>query len=518
MNSSLLKNLLYILAFIEGFCVLAIQIGGTRVLAPVFGASIFVWTSQISITLIALAVGYIVAGKLTERFHPIRMLSLTLTTATGWLAALPFMKGYLLAPLLNLDPRLGVLLGAGMLFGIPLLLLGGTGPIIIKALVETAHESGKISGRIFGISTFGSVAGAIYLGFFGLGIHSTNQIIWGLSGLTGLCSLVPIFLLRNPYPALLIILPLLASLLPKHVSENNQWTVIHAQPSAYGRLAVAESSDGQNVFRCLFNDALQQNCVLQTPRIERTAGIFHTNQIAILAEMFGKTGGEVLVVGSAGGALPMYLAQRGAQVDIIEINPAMFPIAQSYFDFNPSLMRTIIIEDGRAAIRKLSTFYDMIILNAFIGDSFPSHLVTEEALGAMARRLKKDGVVITNLIGNLATESGQRSYAALHATYHSVFGFNRFFSTPSIRNSPANIFVLSTRENPPKSPTPGIIPHVTVLKGDLEALSFTMLPPRRQSVSLTDNFNPIEHLDAPTRQELRRNFLKSFHDPLLFNF
>ena len=513
-----LKKYLYTLSFIEGFCVLAIQIGGTRLLAPAFGTSIFVWTSQISITLIALAVGYIIAGKLTERFNPIRMLSMTLTMATAWLASLPFLKAPLLTPLLILDSRLGVLLGAAFLFGLPLLLLGGTGPIIIKALVEKVHESGKIAGRVFGISTFGSVAGALYLGFFGLGIHTVNQIIWGLAGLVGFCSVIPLLILKNPIPLLLLLIPLLASSIPKKESEIQSWRILETRPSAYGEITVLDVTSNDRVFRCLFNDGLQQNCISHYPKEKQMAGLFHTNRIAILAEVFGETGGETLVIGSAAGVLPMYFTNRGAQVDIIEINPAMLPIAKKYFGFNPALMRSITIEDGRSAVRKIDKMYDLIVLNAFIGDSFPAHLVTQESFQNLAKRLKKSGVVLTNLMGTLGTKKGGKSLNAIQSTFQRVFRYNRFFSTKAIRKKPANIFVVSSNFNFKQTKKLFEIPYPRVTKSDLEALSFIIPSFQGKSIFLTDAFNPIEHWDAETRQTLRKNIIQQTQSPNLFLF
>lgn len=497
---------------------LAIQIGGTRLLAPAFGTSIFVWTSQISITLITLAVGYIGAGKLTERFDPIQMLSFTLTTATAWLASLPFLKGFLLSPLLTLDSRLGVLLGASFLFGLPLLLLGGTGPIIIKALVEKVHESGKIAGRVFGISTFGSVAGALYLGFFGLGIHPTHHILWGLAALMGLCSLFPLLILKTPIPLLLILFPLLASFLPTHIPSNTPWKILQTRPSSYGELTVIDIKKNKKVFRCLFNDGLQQNCVSQIPKEKKMAGLFHTNRMAILAEAFGKTEGESLFIGSAAGVLPMYFSNRGGQVDIIEINPAMLPLAKKYFGFQPSLVRTITIDDGRAAIRKINTKYDLIILNAFIGDSFPSHLVTWESFQSMGQRLKKNGIILSNLMGTLGTENGRKSVEAIQATYQRVFQENLFYSTHTLRFKTANIFVVSSNTSLKKIKNFNEILYPKVTQGDLDALSFLIPITKRSVPFLSDAFNPIEHLDAETRQSLRKNMIQQSQDSNRFLF
>lgn len=55
---------LYITVFITGASVMVIELLGTRMIAPFYGASIYVWSSLISVTMIALSLGYFVGGAL----------------------------------------------------------------------------------------------------------------------------------------------------------------------------------------------------------------------------------------------------------------------------------------------------------------------------------------------------------------------------------------------------------------------------------------------------------------------
>ena len=50
-------------AVISGALVMVIEVLGSRVIGPFFGVSLFVWTSLISVTMIALAAGYILAAR-----------------------------------------------------------------------------------------------------------------------------------------------------------------------------------------------------------------------------------------------------------------------------------------------------------------------------------------------------------------------------------------------------------------------------------------------------------------------
>lgn len=52
------KYILEIVVFLSGMIVLIFEIVGSRVLAPYFGTSTFVWTSLIGVILASLSLGY----------------------------------------------------------------------------------------------------------------------------------------------------------------------------------------------------------------------------------------------------------------------------------------------------------------------------------------------------------------------------------------------------------------------------------------------------------------------------
>src|SRR6185295_7600460 len=102
---------------------------------------------------------------------------------------------------------------------------------------------------------------------------------------------------------------------------------------------------------------------------------------------------DVLCIGLGVGIVPMEFARDGSRVDVVEINKAVVPLAQQYFDLEPEKLN-ITIDDGRHFVNQCRTQYDAIILDAFLGDSSPSHLMTQEAFTAMRRILKPSGVLV----------------------------------------------------------------------------------------------------------------------------
>jgi MFS family permease len=58
---------IYVLAFFSGMSIMAVELCASRLMAPFFGTSTFVWTNIIGIIMIDLSIGYIVGGKLADR-------------------------------------------------------------------------------------------------------------------------------------------------------------------------------------------------------------------------------------------------------------------------------------------------------------------------------------------------------------------------------------------------------------------------------------------------------------------
>ena len=158
---------IYVLAFCSGMSIMAVELCASRLVAPFFGTSTFVWTNIIGVIMIALSVGYVVGGRLSDRRTDLRLLLKLLLGACGYLLVLPFVGPPLLralsGQLLGLQSSfsfifIGSLLGILLLFAPPVVIMGMTSPFLIRILAR--HDRvGASAGRIFGVSTIGSVLG-----------------------------------------------------------------------------------------------------------------------------------------------------------------------------------------------------------------------------------------------------------------------------------------------------------------------------------------------------------------------
>jgi SAM-dependent methyltransferase len=115
-----------------------------------------------------------------------------------------------------------------------------------------------------------------------------------------------------------------------------------------------------------------------------------------------RTNRNVGVVGLGAGTLATY-ARAGDYFRFYEINPDVLRIAQTYFTFLTNCPGRVdnILGDGRLSLeREPSQQFDLLLLDAFAGDSVPLHLLTDQAMQTYLRHLKPDGVIVFNISNN----------------------------------------------------------------------------------------------------------------------
>jgi spermidine synthase len=195
----------------------------------------------------------------------------------------------------------------------------------------------------------------------------------------------------------------------------------------------------------------------------------------------------------------MEFARDGARVDVVEINPAVVPLAAKFFDLEPSRLN-IIYGDGRHFLNECNRKYDTISLDAFLGDSSPSHLMSREAFASMKRVLNADGTLVINTFADL--ERGHDFFAAsLSKTLASVFRSVRIHSG----REGNTMFVASDRADlTPVREFDFARVHSSTVSRVQEAFAGLRETDPARGIVLTDDFNPVEFHDARNREGLRR--------------
>jgi spermidine synthase len=110
----------------------------------------------------------------------------------------------------------------------------------------------------------------------------------------------------------------------------------------------------------------------------------------------------VAIVGLGTGTLATY-ARLDDHYRFYEINPAVTDAARKWFTYLADCRGTVEVVEGDARLvleRENETPYDVIVLDAFSGDSVPVHLLTREAFAIYQRRLRPDGLILVNVLNH----------------------------------------------------------------------------------------------------------------------
>jgi predicted membrane-bound spermidine synthase len=174
-----LDLLAYSVAFLSGGVLLGLEIVASRILAPYFGNSVYVWGSLISVFLLALSIGYWIGGIQADKRPSLVVLAKILASAAVCILVLPLVYlpvGKYIADL-GLEFRFSVLLISVLFFLVPSVLMGMVSPFVIKLSATGLDEIGRTAGRVYAISTLGSISGAIAVSFFFIQWLGTRAIV-----------------------------------------------------------------------------------------------------------------------------------------------------------------------------------------------------------------------------------------------------------------------------------------------------------------------------------------------------
>src|SRR6059058_6643169 len=156
---------LILLVFVAGAASLAVELSASRLLAPYFGTSLFVWANLIGLILLYLTIGYYIGGRVADRYPRPAVLYLLTICASILIGLIPFISRPILLWSLtsfatfSVSIFYGSLVSVILLFAVPMILLGCVSPFAIRLSVEQVIRSGRTAGQLYAISTAGSIFG-----------------------------------------------------------------------------------------------------------------------------------------------------------------------------------------------------------------------------------------------------------------------------------------------------------------------------------------------------------------------
>lgn len=417
------RRLLQLTVFVAGFSSLGVELAASRLLAPFFGTSLLIWANLIGVILIYLSLGYWLGGKWADRDPRPRTLFAILTAAGVTIGILPFIAAPLLSlaipALAQFNAELGLASFAGViiLFALPVTLLGCVPPFGLRLAAQDVQHIGSTGGGLYALSTIGSILGVYVTVFLLIPNIGTRLTFLTFAAVLLLVGLVGLLRSRNLIGALVPIafLALVTGLaFFSRGSIKQVPNVIYETESAYNFIQVLDQ-DGLRFLTVNEGQAYQSVYYPNTIRLGGYWDLFLLTPYATVQE----PPRSLLVIGLAAGTVPKQfsLVYPNIQIDGIEIDPEIVRVGRELFDMTePNL--TVIVDDGRAWLRKSDKQYDVIVVDAYRQPYVPFHLATVEYYKELKSHLTDRGVIAINAA---RTPTDPRLVNALAATLNRVF-------------------------------------------------------------------------------------------------
>jgi spermidine synthase len=480
------RGYLYLLAFTTGFATLGVELSAARLLDPWFGNSLIVWASLIGLILLYLSLGYALGGAIADRSpHLLTLLRLAGLGALG-VGLVPTLA----RPALQIASQgigeldAGLLAGSMaamlILFSVPVTLLGCVSPFAVRLAISDVSGSGRAAGRLYAVSTAGSILGAFLPVLLLIPNIGTRRTFAVLSATLLIVVIAGLLRIRKIREAVLAVAALALVLFLG-------WRPSGALKPAAGLIYETESA--HNYIQVLDFGAERQLRLNEGEGIHSVYrpgggladGIWDTFLIAPAfnpAPYGPERVRRAYVGGLAAGTIPKLLTEAYGPIAIdgAELDPEIIRVGRDWFEMTDPNLNAVAVDARRFltnqrisesanqrisesanqrttdspfailhspfAIRYSPFVYDLIAVDAYRPPYIPFHLTTVEFFQLARDRLADDGVVAVN-VGRTTTDYSLVD--AIAATMRQVFPSVFVVDLPDGDGPLGNSLVVATR-------------------------------------------------------------------------
>lgn len=489
---------------ITGACVLVVEVVALRILAPFFGSTVYTVSSIISVILLALSCGYAIGGRLADK-HPSHTWMFRIIFLGGVSVLLCYGIGSLTLPFLSdtFSLSTGALIASLGLFFTPSFLLGMLSPyaVVLQSRLLEHHNVGSASGTIFFWSTLGSIVGSLSTGFFLIPYIGVQAIMLGCGVVLCILGILPTFMKERWLSASVMVgAASVVIIFAWGASSALAFESLYAEDGVYEYTRIYDGEYQGRPARFLqqeFNLSaarfLDSNDPLDLP--------FPYTQYYRLYTLFVDDPEHVLAIGGGAYSVPQAIAaqEKNAEVDVVEVEPKLYPIIQEYFNLLdlPNLHNTV--DDGRRFLNTTDTQYDVIFSDVYHSQfSIPAHFTTQEFFETAASHLTERGVFLANVLGKIAPDNESFLFSEMH-TFQTVFPHTAFIAVDDVRGTGfQNIIFVGWKSDVSLHAENELIlnstdPRIRSLPEHLIDTSTLRL---EKHPVFTDNYAPVEYLMA----------------------
>jgi spermidine synthase len=483
---------------------LAVEFTASRLLQTVYGTSNIVWANVIGLVLLALTAGYFLGGRLADRY-PRPDYFYVIVTLAG-IAAVFFLlltsvilrRAAGAMAVMNVNAIVGSLILVIFALAVPVTMLGCLSPFAVRLAVRDVNEAGRISGRVYAISTLGSLLGTYIpvLIVIPLAGSRATALIFGsilfVVGLVGLwkSNLTPRGRRAGYFLSAIALLLIPLAFLWVQGSIKQYPGQLYERESAYNYIQVIRQNDCNYL---LLNEGQAYHSFYcdggHVPYISVWS--------AMLAAPFFNSPDvdpsirSLAVIGLAAGTIPKQFTRVFGPIPIdgIELDPAIVEVGRDFFALQEPNIQAIV-GDGRNALSHLSGPYDLITIDAYKVPYIPWHMTTREFFVEVSGKLSESGVIAIN-VGRVPGD--RRLIDAVSATLLTVFPSVHAIDVPGTLNT---ILVATLQPTSADNLHTNLsqLPEETdqLLRDTLEMAASHLVPVIGNGPIMTDDRAPIE--------------------------
>lgn len=475
-----------ILALIcNGAAIMVIEILGTRIVAPYFGTTLYVWTALIVVTLLVLAVGYFLGGRLADK-RPDWKIFYSLFFIAGIVFLLvPLVDSAILDSMSGLGIMWGPLVAALLLFFLPLGVLGMITPFAVRLQTKDVNVVGKTVGNFYALSTSGSIIGALVVAYILIPNVTISTIIYGSAIKLFLVGMLWFVIHRKGAIPIVTVLVIGVAAMLLQPAEKAGANVLEEVKSFYGDIKVETRSTD---LTCITVNSIPQSCF--NPDTDGSTWGYTALMTRGLEQVEDPT--KVLVIGDGGGLISREILKKyDVEIDAVDVVAKMFELGKKYLHFEDSSNVNKIVADGRKFLYDSAGGYDSILIDAFMDSTPVLHLYSKEMFELAGEKMTANGVLAINLYGYNNGE-GTETVASVYRTLVSVFD--------DVYVSPAGNAEQEQR----------VLYNFVLFASNskLDRIGRVFEPEITDSTPIiTDNYNPLEYYSLPASEELIKYFV-----------
>jgi spermidine synthase len=301
-------------------------------------------------------------------------------------------------PLLDLTVRglnnvsagavVGSFLGSLLLFAPPVVLLGTAAPFAIRLAVSDVSAAGAVAGRLYALSTVGSIAGVFVPALVTIELLGTQRTLVGTAAVVGLGGSLLLGRRWLLAPAALAAVLAVPGGVVKAVPG-----LFFERESQYQFVQVVQNGPERDLY---LNEGVVRHSEWR-PHTVLTGDEW--DMFLTVPPLLGRPLRHVAILGNAGGTTARALARfyPGASIAGVELDPVVTEAARRYLGLGRIPRLRVVTADARPYLERTHERFDAILVDAYRQPYVPFYLATQQFFRLVRSRLRPGGIVALNL-------------------------------------------------------------------------------------------------------------------------